>query len=425
MFYGRFFVKILYLCMSEKIEQKLRQLPDAPGVYLFFSIKKELIYVGKASSLKSRVKSYFIGKKSPRPIEEMIYQVVEFTTETTDSALEAAILEGFYIKKYRPKYNVQWRDDKSWNYIGITKDLYPRVITIRQHELTTDKKKEFKYLFGPYPGLNTKAAMKILRKLFFISTCQSGAKRPCFYYQLGECLGVCTGEISAREYTAKVIHPLCLFLDGKKKLLVKNIEKEMSAASKAQNFEEAARLRNQLHQLKKIQDIALLNESFMKDKIGGGANLVKRIEGYDISNLGISDKVGSMVVFDESGPVKSQYRKFKIKTVAGQSDVDCLAEVLERRLRHSEWAMPDIFLIDGGLPQVNRAKKVLDNFGIHPVIVGIAKGSERKRNDFLVLRADDKMKEWIKNNKILLIKVRDEAHRFAITFNRAQRKLKY
>ncbi len=411
--------------MNEHIVKKLKQLPDVPGVYLFFSIEKELIYVGKASSLRSRVKSYFIGKKSPRPIEEMIHQVVEFITETTDSALEAAILEGFYIKKHRPKYNIQWRDDKSWNYIGITKDLFPQVITIRQHELTTDKKKEFKYLFGPYPGLNTKAAMKILRKLFFISTCRPHAKRPCFYYQLGECLGVCTDEISARDYVAKVIRPLCLFLDGKKKLLVKNIEKEMELASKNQNFEEAARLRNQLHQLKKIQDIALLNESFMKDKVGGGASAVKRVEGYDISNLGISDKVGSMVVFDESGPVKSQYRKFKIKTVPGQSDVDCLAEVLERRLRHEEWARPDIFLIDGGLPQVNKAKKVLDNFGVRTVIVGIAKGSERKRNDFLVLRADDIMKEWIKNNKILLIKVRDEAHRFAITFNRAQRKLKY
>lgn len=408
----------------DNIKEKLALLTDNPGVYLFFDARKELIYVGKASSLKNRVRSYFAGKKSPRPIEEMIYKVVDINTETTDSALEAAILEGFYIKKFRPKYNIQWRDDKSWNYIGVTKDAYPRVVTIRQHELNTDKKKEFKYLFGPYPGLNSKVAMKILRKLFFISTCMPDAKRPCFYYQLGECLGVCVGEISALDYKQKVIRPLVLFLDGKKKLLLKDIEKEMTKAAKAQNFEEAARLRNQLSHLKKIQDIALLNESFMRDKIGS-ASVVKRVEGYDISNLGSSDKVGSMVVFDEAGAVKSQYRKFKIKTVAGQSDVDCLAEVLERRLKHKEWAMPDIFLIDGGLPQVNRAKKVLDTFGIRTVIVGIAKGSERKRNDFLVLRADDIMKEWIRNNKQLLIKVRDEAHRFAITFNRAQRKIKY
>ena len=198
----------------------------------------------------------------------------------------------------------------------------------------------------------------------------------------------------------------------------------MSVAAKLQNFEEAARLRNQIYHLQKIQDVALLNDSFLKDKIFSGDSIVKRIEGYDISNLGTSDKVGSMVVFDESGPVKSQYRKFKIKTVAGQSDVDCLAEVLERRLNHSEWSLPDIFLIDGGLPQVNKAKAVLRARGIVQPIVGIAKGSERKRNDFIVLGANDIMKEWIKTNKILLIKVRDESHRFAITFNRSLRKIR-
>ncbi len=408
----------------ESIISKIKKLPDTPGVYIYFNSQKEIIYVGKASSLRSRVRSYFAGKKSPRPIEEMIHEVVDLKTESTDSALEAAILEGYYIKKYRPKYNVQWRDDKSWNYIGITKDAYPKVVTIRQHELTTDKKKEFKKLFGPYPGLNTKEAIKILRKLFFFSTCEPNAKRPCFYYQLGECLGVCTGEISAHDYISRVITPLCLFLDGQKKLLLKRSEKEMALYSKKQDFEEAARLRNQIYHLQKIQDIALLNDSFLKDKIGGGNSLVKRVEGYDISNLGASDKVGSMVVFDESGPVKSQYRKFKIKTVVGQSDVDCLAEVLERRLKHLEWPMPDIFLIDGGLPQVNKAKAVLRGVGVKTPIVGIAKGSERKRNDFFVLGVDDIMKEWIKNNKLLLIKVRDESHRFAITFNRSLRRIR-
>lgn len=424
MFYDYFFVKIAYQDMNEKITKKLKQLPDNPGVYIFFNSDKEVIYVGKATSLKSRVRSYFAGKKSPRPIEEMIHEVVNLETENTDSALEAAILEGIYIKKFRPKYNIDWRDDKSWNYIALSKDEYPKITTVREHELTTDHKKDFRYLFGPYPGLNSQAALKILRKIFVFSTCESNAKRPCFYYQLGECLGVCTGEISSGDYMKKVIQPLVLFLGGKKKRLMIQIEKEMATVSKQQNFEEAARLCNQLHHLRKIQDIALLNDSFMKDKISDRQKVVHRIEGYDISNLGVSNKVGSMVVFDEAGPVKSQYRKFKIKTVARQSDVDCLAEVLSRRLHHSEWSMPDIFLIDGGLPQVNTAKKVLDNFGVHTTIVGIAKGSERKRNDFLVLRASDIIKEWIKNNKILLIKVRDEAHRFAITFNRAQRKIK-
>lgn len=407
----------------KNIKENLKGLPDIPGVYIFYNSQKEIIYVGKASSLKSRVRSYFAGKKSPRPIEEMIHEVVDLKTEQTDSALEAAILEGYYIKKYRPKYNIQWRDDKSWNYIGISKDKFPRVLTIRQHELTEQKKKEFKYLFGPYPGLNTKEALRLLRKIFVFSQCEPNAKRPCFYYQLGQCLGVCTGEVSSKDYITKVIRPLCLFLGGKKKLLLKKSEKEMELAAKTQNFEEAARLRNQIYHLKKIQDIALLNDSFLKDKIFAGPSLVKRIEGYDISNLGSSDKVGSMVVFDESGPVKNQYRKFKIKTVVGQSDVDCLAEVLERRLKHAEWAMPDIFLIDGGLPQVNKAKKLLRSSSVYTPIVGIAKGKERKRNDFFVVTESAEIRQWIKDNKILLIQVRDEAHRFAITFNRAQRKI--
>jgi len=405
------------------IQDIIKTLPDAPGVYKFFNSQGEIIYVGKASSLKSRVRSYFVGKKSPRPIEEMIHEVVNIKTEQTDSALEAAILEGYYIKKYLPKYNIEWRDDKSWNYIGVSKDKYPRVLTMREHELTTDKRAEFRYLYGPFPGLNTKEALRLLRKIFLFSECQPNAKKPCFYYQLGQCLGVCTGEISVRDYIAKVIRPLCLFLDGKKQRLLKNIEKEMGVASKVQDFEEAARLRNQLHHLQKIQDVALLNDSFLKDKIQGVPSLVKRIEGYDISNLGISDKVGSMIVFDPFGPVKSQYRKFKIKTVAGQSDVDCLAEVLERRLKHSEWALPDIFLVDGGLPQVNKTKLVLRSAGVVAPIVGIAKGVQRKRNDFFVVTDSVEMKKWISENKNLLIKVRDEAHRFAIAFNRLQRKI--
>ncbi|MFA6423692.1 MAG: GIY-YIG nuclease family protein [Candidatus Magasanikbacteria bacterium] len=409
----------------------IKNLPDAPGVYKFFNSQGEIIYVGKASSLKSRVRSYFAGKKSPRPIEEMIHEVVDIKTETTDSALEAAILEGYYIKKYLPKYNIEWRDDKSWNYIGINKDKYPRVLTVREHELTSDKRAEFRYLYGPFPGLNTKEALRLLRKIFLFSECQPDAKKPCFYYQLGLCLGVCTGEISARDYMAKVIRPLCLFLDGKKQRLLKDIEKEMGVASKGKYFEEAARLRNQLHHLQKIQDVALLNDSFLMDIVKRDSSTAlrsgrndMRIEGYDISNLGTSDKVGSMVVFDESGPVKSQYRKFKIKTVIGQSDVDCLAEVLERRLKHSEWALPDVFLIDGGLPQVNKSKTILRAAGVMIPIVGIAKGVERKRNDFFVVTDSVDMRNWISGNKNLLIKVRDEAHRFAIAFNRAQRKIK-
>jgi excinuclease ABC subunit C len=148
---------------------------------------------------------------------------------------------------------------------------------------------------------------------------------------------------------------------------------------------------------------------------------VDRIEGYDISNLGIEAKVGSMVVFNEKGAVKDEYKKFKIRTVEGQSDVDCLKEVLERRVKHDDWAWPQVILVDGGKPQVNAVKRILKKNGRPVFVVGIAKGIERKKNEFIFAETDMDFLKWAKKNESLLIKVRDEAHRFAINY---QRKLK-
>ena len=430
--------------MFFKLEKKLKKLPDKPGVYLFYTTKKELIYVGKATSLRSRVRSYFYGKRSNRPIEQMIHEVVNIKIQETESVLEAIVLEGNFIKKYRPKYNIDWKDDKSWNYIGITTDVYPQVKTMRSHEFNqlqqVEQLRHFQYLFGPFPGMKTREMMKLLQKLFFISTCRSVHKqskqRPCLYYQMGQCLGVCTGEISAKDYRHKVIRPLTMFLRGNKKGVIKNLEKEMQLASKQQYFEEAMRLRNQIAQLQHIQDVVLLNKSFVE--VGGSDRsrfistnfTISRIEGYDISNFGTTGKVGSMVVFEDGEAKKSDYRKFKIKTVEGQSDVACLEEVLRRRLRHDEWELPDIFLIDGGKPQVNRVMKVLKEFKLDIPVVGIAKGPERKRNDFIYVRNIDNPKLqkrdkyvilWMNNNRDVLIRVRDEAHRFAISYQRKLR----
>ncbi len=403
-----------------------KNLPNTPGIYLFYR-KGSLVYVGKATSLKSRVRSYFSkSKKNERPVEQMIDQIDDLKYIKTDSVLEAILLEGQYIKKYRPKYNILWKDDKSWNYIVITKDKYPKVSNLRQHERKNlskeEEKKMFSYVFGPYPGLKTKEAMKILSKLFYISHCKPGSKRPCLYYEMDQCLGVCIGEISPIEYKKKVIAPLVMFLKGNKKSLVKNLQKRMKEESKKNNFEEAARLRDQLTALKRIQDVSLINKSFLETEANKKREI--RIEGYDISNLGTTDKVGSMVVFNQEGPIKSQYRKFNIKTVFGQSDVDCLKEVLERRLRHEEWPLPDIFLIDGGKPQVNAIKKVFKENKIDKPIIGIAKGPKRDRNDLFTTFNNPNFLNWVKSNKNLLIQTRDEAHRFAISFNRSKRRIK-
>lgn len=426
-----------------KIPSQLANLPDTPGVYLFYDAQKELIYVGKATSLKSRVGSYFRLKRATRPIEAMMHEVVTIKHRNTDSVLEAVILEANYIKTYLPKYNVLGKDNRSWNYIVITRDEYPEVKTIRQHEYELKKKaeregrpyqegdfdlKQFAYVFGPYPGLNTKAALKILRSMFHFSTCRPDQKRPCLYYQMGQCLGVCVRAIGPKEYKQKVIAPLVMFLKGEKKKLIRALERQMKLASKQENFEEAGRLRDQLTSLYRIHDITLINKSMVEispeEKQASSTNTKFRIEGYDISNLGATGKVASMVVFDSAGPQKDQYRKFKIKTVEGQSDVDCLEEVMRRRFKHDEWQFPSMLLIDGGRPQVNRVGKVLKELNIVIPMVGIAKGPERKKNEFTFLDPDAGFVKWVNEHQEILIRVRDEAHRFAITFQKSLRKIK-
>jgi excinuclease ABC subunit C len=451
------------------IAKQLKSLPSSPGIYLFYNSQKELIYVGKATSLKNRVKSYFTGnQKSFRPIESMIHEVAKIKTIKTDSVLEAIILEGQYIKKFRPKYNVDWKDDKSWNYLALTSDQFPQLITIRQHEIllnlsrarsdndesrepvskntnhgtsrsAQDKLIKKKNTFGPFPSLNTRETLKLLHKLFYLSRCAPHQSKPCFDYQLGQCLGVCTDKITPKEYRQKVIKPLTEFLHGHKKRLLSNLKKQMLLASKQQNFEEAGRLRNQIKSLQHIQDVTLLNNNFFNQQLAIKNKQPDdiRIEAYDISNLGSTGKVGSMVVFNQSGPVKSEYRKFKIKTVSGQSDVDCLKEIITRRFNNS-WPLPDIILVDGGVPQVNAIKNTLNIVGAQnlvPVgtrhgafpakipIIGLAKGPTRKKNEFIFDHSNKKIADFIQANENLLIHARDEAHRFAISYQKKLRKI--
>ena len=392
------------------LKQKLTKAPTKPGIYLFYNKQRALIYVGKATNLKSRIRSYFTGQKSPRPIETFIHEVSNIKWVVTDSVLEAIIFEANYIKKHQPKYNVLGKDDKSWNYLYLTKDYFPILKSIRAHEITNYQK-----LWGPFPGLNTKEALKLLRKLFNYSDCKPNQDKPCFYNQIEQCLGVCTGEITAQKYKQKVIRPLMAFLSGKKDQVIKDLKKNMKVASKEEEYEEAARLRDQINNLKKIQDVALLSDSLFKTtRISNFKFRISRIEGYDISNLGSTGKVGSLVTFLHGAPSKKDYKKFKIKTVKGQSDVDCLAEVLNRRLKHSDWPLPDLILVDGGKPQISTAIKILQkskkeekqerkkiNTQKQIPIVGIAKGKDRKKNQFFI--SDKSIESWIKENKKLLI----------------------
>jgi len=396
----------------------IKNLPDSPGIYLFYK-DRELLYVGKAASLKKRVRSYFSNSKNIRPIELLINEINDIKWISTDSAIEAAILEAKYIKKFRPKYNVMGKDDKSWIYLYLTKEPFPKLKTIREHELKDLDKKKIKKLFGPYPNIKTSEMVRILHSLFYISKCEPNQKRACFDFQIKKCLGVCIGIINEEEYGNRVIKPLTQFLNGNKKAVIKNLEKQMKSFSKNEQFEEANRIKFQIKRLQKIQDASLINKSFVQD-IFKNEIFIKRIEGYDISNLGKSYKVGSMVVFNLSGPSKKDYRKFKIRTVEKQSDIDCLKEVFKRRLTHTDWEMPDIVLVDGGKAQVNLAKKMFKKV----FVFGIAKGRDRKKDEFIFGSKDKKIISFIENNKELFINARNEAHRFAINYQKKLARLK-
>ena len=259
---------------------KKLNLPDAPGVY-FFKKGKKILYIGKATSLRDRVRSYFSKElreaRGPR-IVNMVALATSVEWQETDSVLEALILEAELIKRHQPKYNVDAKDDTSWNYMVITKEEFPRVLMVRGKDLPFFES-PIAFQAGPFPhGGELKEALKIIRKIFpFRDRCQPKAGTPCFNAQIGLCPGVCSGSVSAREYARTIAH-LKLFFRGKKRVLVKTLEREMKVFVQAQKFEEAARVRNQVFALTHIRDVSLLKRG---ESVGGDM----RIEAYDISHI--------------------------------------------------------------------------------------------------------------------------------------------
>ncbi len=388
--------------MNEKLVFKIKKFPDSPGVYVMRDKNRRPLYIGKASSLKWRTLSYFQRPQETR-IEQMLSQISNIETKKTDSVIEALFLENDLIKKYKPKYNIKLKDDKTFLGIFITEEEWPRVYPAR----ITQKlpKGEF---YGPFPSAGqVREALQIIRKIFpFRVSCTPLSGKACFEYHLGQCPGVCAGKVEKKDYQ-KTIRQIKLFLRGKKKSVIKELEKEMKESAKKMDFEGAAKLRDKIFALKHIQDVALITE----ENLLYPQDIPSRIEAYDISNISGAFAVGSMIVFTEGLIDKSQYRKFKINTVSGVNDIAALKEVLDRRLNHSEWAMPDLILIDGGKGQVNGAKEILKIRRLSIPVIGIAKGPDRDKNE--IIGANN-----LSFDKKLLLRVRDEAHRFAIEYYR-------
>jgi len=425
------------MSIDETIKKQLKLLPKKPGVYYFKDNHGKIIYVGKAGSLSSRVSSYFQKGHEVR-IEKLVGEIKKIDYKTTPSVLEALILEANEIKRLNPKYNVKEKDDRSFLYVVFTKDKFSKVQFVRGHELKKIGEKKFKKVFGPYvSATSVRAALKILRKIFAFSNCEPGQKRPCFYYHIKQCPGVCIGEISASDY-AKIIHRLGLVFSGKKKTLLSEMKHEMKEKSKQENFEEATKLRNQIFALEHIRDVAVLTKDDVTDYVGRGLaprhqdaiNIFGRIEGYDISNISGVETVGSMVVFENGESKKSEYKKFKIKTIKGANDVGMLREMLERRFSRVEkrkekteksgWGLPDLVLIDGGRGQINVALEILVLKHLNIPVIGIAKGFDRKQDRLIFDKKNPELERVVEQYKNLLLQVRDEAHRFAISYHRAR-----
>jgi len=395
--------------MNLKNHQKLyKKLPNSPGVYIMKDDKK-ILYIGKAANLKKRVSSYFLKEKDEK-IKLLLSKLKKISFLKTNSVIEALILESKLIKKYKPPFNVKEKDDKSFLYIKITNEKLPRVILARERD------KENGEMFGPF--VSAKAArelLKVIRKIFPFNThkeSEIGKNKPCFYYQIGLCPGACVKKINQKEYQ-KTIENIKSFLAGKTAKIIKKLEREMRDAAKNLNFEKANIKKQQLFAIKNIEDYAVITESEMAEEIKefkDDDTEIKRIEGYDISNIDGKHAVGAMVVFLNNIPAKNEYRLFKIKTLFKANDTGMLREVLTRRLKN-EWKKPDLILVDGGMGQVNALKEIIKKFNLKIKIIGIAKGVKRKENKII-----GKIPSF--TNLKTLIKVRDEAHRFAIFYHR-------
>ncbi len=400
-----------------KKDLKKYKLPQEPGVYIFRGARKKILYIGKATNLHNRVRSYFAKDllKSRGPLlVKMLQEAKTLEWEETDSVLEALILEANLIKKHQPVYNTKEKSDKSFNYVVITKEDFPRVLTVRESELLKNQKLKFKskYTFGPFTQSTVlKEALKIVRKIFpyrdnkCSPACKQGSVKPCFNRQIELCPGVCTREIGKKEY-AKTVRNIVLLFQGKKGTLIKKLEMEMRRASMTEDFEQAANLRNKIFVLEHINDTSLI-----KDELTYAHSAVgERIEAYDVAHMSEQNRVGVMVVLSGGEPVKSEYRKFKIKTKA-KGDVAALAEVLKRRFAHSEWPLPNLIVLDGARAQINTAKKVLKEFELKIPAVAVTKDEHHKPKAILGVWKN----KW--SEKIILL-ANAEAHRFAINYYR-------
>ena len=433
---------------SKTVLDKLNDLPRAPGVYFHKDAAGQIIYVGKAAVLNNRVRQYFQKSRTRDPkTEALVRDIADLDWMVVDSEIEALFLEAEMIRRYMPRYNILLRDDKSMSYIRVDYDSsYPTVSTTRR---PLDDGARY---FGPYSSTVTiLQALKLLRRVFPYATRQLvGQKRATLQYHLGLDPGLEEGRTTLEAYRGN-LRKLMAVIEGKRSVIEKELERDMQKAAKVQDFELAAKLRNQLFSLRKLnQQVIFSDKEFMdisKDHalnelvdLLGLDKFPKRIEGYDISHMQGTDVVASMVVFTNGVSDKSEYRKFKTK-INHNNDFYNMNETLKRRLSEKNikaWGKPSLVLIDGGKGQLDAATAARDEQGCQTLpFIGLAKREEQiviqkgrsnvelnheilhKLNGFMTETDDFILLNLPHTTNVikLLQRIRDESHRFAVTYH--------
>ncbi len=404
------------------LASKIKSLPLSSGVYLMKDEKGEVIYIGKAVSLRRRVQSYFRSSQQSCPkTEVLISYVKDIDYIITSSEAEALILEASLVKKYNPKFNIDLKDDKSYPFIEITGDEFPQVSVVRPR-----KRNEKSLYYGPYVNAKLlREALSIIRRIFPFRRCDRLPKKECLDYHMGLCDGPCVGKISREDY-ADIIRNIRLILEGRKDSLYHRLRHQMEVLSQQKRFEEAARIRDQIHALSALysgtKDINYYKEAEQLKRLLNLSRMPERIEAFDISNILGIYAVGGMVSFLNGKPDKKNYRRFRIKLVEGIDDFAMISEVVSRRyrrLRDEGLAFPDLILIDGGKGQLSAALQSLRELDINTIpLIALAKKEESifipgKRDPILLSRDSLGLK--------LLQRIRDEAHRFAVAYHRKLR----
>ena len=403
------------------IKEKIKNLPSTPGVYMMKDSSGEVLYVGKAGNLKRRVSSYFQrSSKLAERIQLLVSRVSDISYLPASTEAEALIYENGLIKQLSPKYNVALKDGKSYPMLKLTmNEKFPRLFVTRQ------KKDDGAAYYGPYANAKLlKEALIILRQLFPLRSCGKMPKSVCLNYHIKQCLAPCKGLVNESAY-GEIVSELKLFLEGRRAELLKRLSEKMSAASKKEAFEEAAACRVRIEALGSLKEKVSYGPSGEAGELKAILGLERdldTIEAFDVSNIMGKEAVGSMVYFHKARPAKSQYRKFRIKTVSGVDDYAMMREIVRRRYERiieENGKLPDLVVIDGGKGHLETAAAEMAKLGLSNVpVIGIAKEFEhiyvKGAKEPLVLPKESKALH-------LLERIRDEAHRFAIKYHKQMR----